>query len=261
MLILDESTSALDVSTRDRLFAECAAPVRRGHRRRLHLAPHGRAAGDRRPQHRAAQRRGGRRRSTGPRPPPRGCCSSCRRARRSRPASGAPAPPRTASCCGSTASCCAAPATPSRSTCTPARSSASRGWRATGRSASCARSAASTRPSAARCCASATAGRRRSARSVRPPARHRLRAARPQDRGHLRAALHPRQLLAAHDRPRRTAGFISERHRRAALPPVRRPAQDPLRLGRQPHHDALRRQPAEGRHRPLARRRSRTSWC
>ena len=47
------------------------------------------------------------------------------------------------------------------------------------------------------------------------------------------------------------------RHLRAppprALPPVRRPAEDPLRLGWQPHHDALRRQPAEGRDRALAR--------
>ena len=42
ILILDEATSALDVATRDRLFAIVGAPERRGRRRDLHHAPHGR---------------------------------------------------------------------------------------------------------------------------------------------------------------------------------------------------------------------------
>ena len=253
VLILDESTSALDVSTRDRLFAEvrrlCAAGtavVFISHRMdelqeiadRSTVLRNGEVVGGARP-HRGHARapaaahvgaRGGR----GPR-------------------AARPHRPPTGSCCAWTASCCAAPATRSRSTSTPARSSASPGSRATGRSASCARSAASTGPTAARCCASPTAARRPSARSSEA-ARHGI-AYVPRDRK-TEGIFEPLSILDNFSLPTIGKDATAGRHLGAppprALPPVRRPAEDPLRLGRQPHHDALGRQPAEGRDRPLA---------
>ena len=60
VLILDESTSALDVATRDRLFASCGGSAPEGSGGHLHLAPHGRDRGARRPDHGPSLRRVGR---------------------------------------------------------------------------------------------------------------------------------------------------------------------------------------------------------
>ena len=60
ILILDEATSALDVATRDRLFALVRERAAAGAARDLHLAPHGRDRGDRRPLHGHALGRDGR---------------------------------------------------------------------------------------------------------------------------------------------------------------------------------------------------------
>ena len=56
ILILDEATSALDVATRDRLFTVIRRLREAGLRDHVHLAPHGRGRGDRRPRHRDAIR-------------------------------------------------------------------------------------------------------------------------------------------------------------------------------------------------------------
>ena len=233
MLILDESTSALDVSTRDRLFAEvrrlCAAGtavVFISHRMdelqeiadRSTVLRNGDVVG----------------RSTAPRPRPRACCSSCRRARRPRPASGAPAPRPTRSCCGSTGRAARRQRPDRRSTCTRARSSASRGSRAHGqerflrtlggldrptrgqvlRVARRRHAPIGSQPDAARAAASPT-----SRATARP------RASSSRSRSSTTSSLP----TSRQDTP---AGVISERHRRGRFTRVRRRAEDPLRRRR-----------------------------
>ena len=150
MLILDESTSALDVATRDRLFAIVRGCAAAGRERDLHLAPDGRDRGDRPTAsrccaparrvatlERGAGQRGGAelvRLMTGRRAPHR---------RRH-----APAPERAlaATCVLRAEGCgCAPDGARSTSRSTPASSSGSPASRATARTRSCARCGAPRR--------------------------------------------------------------------------------------------------------------------
>ena len=261
ILILDESTSALDVATRDRLFAIVRRLTAQAGTRHLHLPPHGRDRGDRRPHHGAARRRR----------------SVATLARDGDDRAGArPAHDRRATT--STAGVEDERAEAARAhevgrvleagiTLRPrrdpiefdaARRRARRrwpGWRATGRTRSCARSWSGRRATGEVLRARATDG----STPIGSPAqaadaRHRLRAARPP----LGVPL-PARSRSARTSPLPTLGADAARraavphaHRRRRLARVRRAAGDHARLRRDADHDAQRRQPAEGRHGALA---------
>ena len=181
----------------------------------------------------------------------------CPPARRSRRASAASAPPPTGWSAPRRRRAAGA-ATPSRSRCTPARSSAWPGWTATARSGSCAPSRGSTRRIAAACCACADRGETEIA-SQHAAARRGI-AYVPRDRK-TEGIFEPLSIVDNFSLP--TIGA-----RRDGRPGLRAPSAHALRryVGQlkirygsadQSHHDALRRQPAEGRDRALAGDRAR----
>ena len=126
-----------------------------------------------------------------------------------------------------------------------------RASRATARTSSCARCGTATGAGA---CSASPDRQTPQVGQAGGGARHRLRAARPARRVDLRVAVGPGELRRRHRRPPTAARPAVARARggpaRRATPSTPR---DPASAATRPDHHAVRRQPAEGRHRALAR--------